>query len=57
MIEFKQDEIKEIKCPLCGSVMLFLYGGGFDYDRSLCSNRECDFEKEYETSTLSDEEE
>lgn len=52
--EFKKDEAKEIKCPLCGSTMLFLCGGGFDYDRALCSNRKCDYEKEYESSTSGD---
>ena len=53
--EFKRDEAKELKCPRCGSNMLFLYGGGFDYDRALCSNRKCDYEKEYESSTNGDE--
>lgn len=50
--EFKKDEEKELKCPICGRDMLFLYGGGFDYDRALCGNRNCYFEKEYESSTV-----
>lgn len=49
--EFKKDEAKEIKCPMCGSTMLFIYGGGFDYDRALCSNIKCDYQKEYESTT------
>lgn len=51
MTEFKKDEAKEMKCPFCGSALIFMYGGGFDYDRALCSNRKCEFEKEYETTT------
>lgn len=51
MSEFEQDKKDELKCPLCGNDLIFVNGGGWDYDRAHCSNRLCKFEKEYETST------
>ena len=54
--DFEKDEAKELKCPLCGSVLLFLYGCGWDYDRALCGNRKCDYEKEYDTTTTIEDE-
>jgi ribosomal protein S27E len=48
---------KEIVCDICGSIMLPLYGGGWDNDRMACTNRECGAEIVFPTSTLFEEEE
>ena len=39
------------RCPLCGSHVLKLYGCGWDYDRWVCARRMCDYDKEFETTT------
>lgn len=38
-------------CDICGSIMLPMYGGGWDNDRIVCTNRECCAEIEFPTST------
>lgn len=38
-------------CPICGSLMLAMYGCGWDYDRFVCSVRGCDGEIKLETIT------
>jgi len=42
---------ENLKCPKCGSDIIFIVGGGFDYDVEFCSNRKCDYEIEYDEST------
>ena len=37
-MEFKENQI----CPKCG----------WDYDRLICGDKDCDYEVEFETSTL-----
>jgi ribosomal protein S27AE len=39
-------------CPECGSAMIALYGGGWDYDRWLCGDRLCQHEIELKTSSF-----
>ncbi len=41
-----------IKCPKCKAPIIFVHGGGWDYDIEYCSSRNgCDYEVEYETTT------
>jgi ribosomal protein S27AE len=42
-------------CPICGSVMLAMYGCYFDNDRFVCGTRYCDGEIELDTTSLPDE--
>ena len=39
-------------CPSCNSVLLMLYGCGWDYDRLVCSKYGCEYEVEFETTTM-----
>ena len=48
---FKDRVDKYHKCPKCKSIIIFIHGGGIDYDREYCINSECDYEVEYETSS------
>ena len=41
--------MNEKTCPMCGETLLFLYGCGWDYDRLICGNRNCDYEEELKT--------
>lgn len=50
-IKFKENQL----CPECKSIMLMLYGCGWDYDRLICGNRDCNFEVEFESSTYIEE--
>jgi len=44
---------QKLKCDICGSVMLVMYGGGWDNDRLMCSEREsCGVEIEFPTTTI-----
>ena len=38
-------------CPKCKSSMLMMYGCGWDYDRLICGNRNCDYEHEFKTTS------
>jgi len=42
---------KEIRCDICGGIMLPMYGCGWDYDRIICAERECHAEIQYPTTT------
>jgi hypothetical protein len=42
---------KEIRCDICGNLMLPMYGGGWDDDRMACTDRECGAEIVFPTST------
>jgi len=58
MNDFQKSRKEDTKCPECGSVLVFMQGGGFDYDKEYCSNwRDCNYEYEYETTTLLEEDE
>lgn len=46
-MKFKEKQI----CPKCGKPMLMMYGCGWDYDRLICGNRNCDYEYEFETTS------
>lgn len=50
-MEFKENQI----CPICSCNMLMIYGCGWDYDRLVCGNRDCDYEVEFESSTYVDD--
>lgn len=47
--------MKKQKCPKCNSLLLKLFGCGWGYDRLLCSNPKCDYEKELKTITYQNE--
>ena len=49
---FKEAVLKDDKCPKCGSDVIFIHGDMWDYDRQFCSNRDCDYDIEYDTSTV-----
>lgn len=49
--KFKENQL----CPECKSIMLMMYGCGWDYDRLICGNRDCDFEVEFDSSTYQEE--
>lgn len=40
-----------VKCDICGGTMHAMYGAGFDNDRIVCAERDCQAEIEYPTST------
>lgn len=42
-------------CPKCNSVVIMIYGNHRDYDTEFCSNRECDYEIDFETMTCVEE--
>jgi hypothetical protein len=42
---------KEIRCDICGGLMLPMFGGGWDNDRMGCTDRECGAEIVFPTST------
>ena len=48
---FKQLADRDIKCEICGANTISLYGGGWDNDRIYCSDRECDAEYVFPTTT------
>lgn len=50
MSEMKIED-ENVKCPACGSIMLAIYGFGWDYDRFICGAYGCDGEIELETVT------
>lgn len=52
MTDFKTAIQQKTKCPECGKTLLPLYGEGVLPDVLFCSNtRECNYEKEFDTST------
>lgn len=53
MNDFIKSLIADKPCPECGSVVIHIHGGGWDYDRKHCSK--CDYEVEYETTTCSED--
>jgi hypothetical protein len=38
-------------CGICGSQMWPMHGGGWDYDRIVCPERDCGAEIMFETTT------
>lgn len=54
--QFKIMAEKEIRCDICGGLMLPMYGGGWDNDRMVCVERECGAEIVFPTSTKAGEE-
>ena len=52
MNEFEQLLNNDAKCKKCGKTNIFLHGGGWDYDRVYCSDRTCDTEREFTTTTI-----
>jgi len=50
-MSFKDRVDKHHECPKCKSHIIFIHSGGWDYDIEYCSNREYDYEVEYDTST------
>ena len=58
---FTQRYIKDLKenlkCPKCEADLVFIHGSGFDYDLEYCSVWNCDYELQYDTTTLVEESE
>lgn len=46
------DRRAELRCPDCGDPIICLWGCGWDYDRLVCSHYNCDWEHEYDTTTM-----
>lgn len=46
---------QHIKCELCGSDTIALYGNGWDNDRIYCTDADCGGEYIFATTTLIDE--
>ena len=42
-------------CPICGSPLLRLFGSGWDWDRALCSSKECLYDKELDEMTTEED--
>ena len=51
MTQFEKAIKGKVKCDICGGLMLPMYGGGWDNDRIVCTDRDCQAEIEYPTST------
>lgn len=51
MTIFKELAKRQIKCEVCGSDTIALYGCGWDNDRIYCADSECGAEYEFPTST------
>ena len=49
---FEEIANRNIKCDLCGSETVALYGGGWDNDRIYCTDEDCYAEYEFPTSTI-----
>jgi hypothetical protein len=49
--QFEAMSQKKIKCDICGSLMIPMYGGGWDNDRMCCIDRDCGAEIVFPTST------
>lgn len=54
MNTFQKLVSEEIKCEICGSGTMALYGCGWDNDRILCLDNDCGAEYVFPTSTLLD---
>lgn len=39
-------------CPDCKEELLMMPGWGWDYDRLICGSLRCNFEVEFDTSTI-----
>ena len=54
-INFKNQFQKAIEvpiyCDICGAIMYPMYGGGFDNDRIVCIEKDCQAEITYPSST------
>lgn len=46
---------KEVRCDICGGLMLPMPGGGWDNDRMICTDRDCGAEIVFPTSTPAEE--
>ena len=53
---FKEIANRNIKCELCGSETVALYGGGWDNDRIYCTDKDCGAEYEFPTTTIIEDE-
>lgn len=51
MNQFERMASQKIKCDICGSPMLPMYGWGWDNDRMVCTDSECMAEIVFPTST------
>lgn len=47
---------EEVRCDICGEIMLPMWGGGWENDRMCCTDRECGAEIVFPTSTPIDKE-
>jgi len=51
MTLFQEMADRNIKCEICESPTIAIYGGGWDNDRIVCSDRECGAEYTFPTTT------
>lgn len=52
---FEEISKREIKCEICGSDTIALYGGGWDNDRIYCTDKDCCAEYVFPTTTRADD--
>lgn len=52
---FEEIASRNIKCEICESETISLYGGGWDNDRIYCINKDCRAEYEFPTTTTVDD--
>lgn len=48
---FREIAERNIKCEICGSETIAIYGGGWDYDLIYCRDKNCGAEYEFPTTT------
>ena len=56
MTIFEELANRHIKCEICDSETIALYGNGWDNDRIYCVDEDCGAEYEFPTTTMYDKE-
>lgn len=53
---FEEIAKRHIKCEICQSATIALYGDGWDNDRIYCTSGDCGAEYEFPTTTITSDE-
>lgn len=51
MTLFEEIASRDIQCEICGCATIAVFGGGWDYDRIHCADKDCGAEYEFPTTT------